>query len=154
MIARRKTRQIRVGAVPIGGGAPISVQSMTKTLTEDVHATIEQILSLAGVGCEIVRVAVRGSEARRHFWGIVRESPIPVIADIHFDHRLALAALEAGVAGLRINPGNIGKREHVEKVVRAAKERGVSIRIGVNLGSLEKPLLEKVRAGKIRTQRP
>ena len=149
MITRRASRQIHIGPVAVGGGAPVSVQSMTNTRTADVPATVEQIRSLARAGCEIARVAVPDPAAAKALREIVRESPLPVIADIHFDHRLALEALQAGVAGLRINPGNIGRREHVEKVVAAARERRVPIRIGVNAGSLEKPLLAKVHAGEV-----
>jgi (E)-4-hydroxy-3-methylbut-2-enyl-diphosphate synthase len=147
MIQRRATRQIHIGPVAVGGGAPVSVQSMCNTRTEDAAATLGQIQSLARVGCEIVRVAVPRMEAARALDEIVAESPLPVVADIHFDHRLALRALEAGVAALRINPGNIGSRERVEAVVRAARERRVPIRVGVNAGSLEKPLLERVESG-------
>ena len=123
MITRRASRQIHIGPVAVGGGAPVSIQSMTNTRTADVRATVEQIQSLARAGCEIARVAVPDPAAAKALREIVRESPLPVIADIHFDHRLALEALHAGVAGLRINPGNIGRREHVEKVVSAARER-------------------------------
>ena len=138
-----KTRQIRIGDVPIGGNAPVSVQSMCNTDTRDVQATLEQIGRLAAAGCEIVRCAVPDADAARALDGICWKSPIPVVADIHFDHRLALTSLEGGVAGLRINPGNIGERRKVEDVVRACAERSVPIRIGVNGGSLEKELLEK-----------
>lgn len=146
MTSRRKTRRVSVGGVAVGGGAPVSVQSMTKTDTRNVDATVQQILRLADEGCEIVRVAVPDDEAAEALASIVRRSPIPVVADIHFDYRLALKALEAGVAKLRINPGNIGARERVEKVTKAAQERGVPIRIGVNAGSLERHLLDKYGA--------
>lgn len=149
MIPRRKTRQIHIGGIPVGGGAPITVQSMTNTPTQDVAATVAQIESLARVGCQIVRSAVPDEHAAHALRDIVRESPLPLIADIHFDYNLALIALQAGVAALRINPGNIGSRERVEAVVSAARERGVPIRIGVNGGSLERPLLAKVHAGEI-----
>lgn len=149
MIPRRKTRCIHIGPIAVGGGAPISVQSMTNTLTQDVKATVGQIESLARVGCEIVRCAVVDEAAARALPEIVKESPLPVVADIHFDYRLALIALEAGVAALRINPGNIGARERVEAIVSSARERAVPIRIGVNGGSLERPLLARVHAGEI-----
>ncbi len=140
---RRKTRKIRIGGLAVGGDAPISVQSMCSTDTRDVAATSAQIAALADAGCEIVRCAVPDAEAARALKAICAQSPVPLIADIHFDHRLALAALDAGVAGLRLNPGNIGARWKVEEVVRACAGRAVPIRIGVNAGSLEKELLEK-----------
>ncbi len=140
---RRKTRKIRIGGLAVGGDAPISVQSMCSTDTRDVAATAAQIAALADAGCEIVRCAVPDAEAARALKAICAQSPVPLIADIHFDHRLALAALDAGVAGLRLNPGNIGARWKVEEVVRACAGRAVPIRIGVNAGSLEKELLEK-----------
>jgi len=139
----RTTRQIRVGSIAIGGGAPVSVQSMTNTDTRDAAATLEQIRRLAEAGCEIVRCAVPDEEAALALSAIRRECPLPLIADIHFDYRLALVALASGVDGLRLNPGNIGERWKVEEVVRACAERSVPIRIGVNGGSLEKELLEK-----------
>ncbi len=141
--SRRKTRSIRVGDVRIGGDAPIAVQSMTNTATTDIDATVAQINRLAEVGADIVRISVPDPDSAAALPEILRQSPVPIIADIHFSPRMALAALEAGVHGLRLNPGNIGARKRVETVVRAAAERGVSIRIGVNAGSLEKPLLEK-----------
>jgi (E)-4-hydroxy-3-methylbut-2-enyl-diphosphate synthase len=140
---RRTTRQVLVGGVPIGGGAPISVQSMTNTDTRDAAATIQQIRALERAGCEIVRVAVPDEEAARALPAIKKAISIPLVADIHFSARLALRAIEADVDKLRINPGNIGAREKVERVVRAAKERGIPIRVGVNAGSLEKDLLRK-----------
>lgn len=140
---RRKTRRIRIGGVEVGGDAPISVQSMTKTLTRDVEATISQIRSLERVGCEIVRVAVANMEDAKALGVIKRAIRIPLIADIHFDYRLAIRAVEEGVDGLRINPGNIGDVKRVREVVKAAKERGIPIRIGVNSGSLERDLLER-----------
>ncbi len=143
MIKRKKTKKIFVGDVPIGGDAPVAVQSMTNTDTRDWKATVRQIEELAEVGCEIVRVAVPDMEAAEQLPGIKSKIKIPLIADIHFDYRLAIAALNAGVDGLRINPGNIGGEEPTRKVVRLAKERNVPIRIGVNSGSLEKHLLEK-----------
>lgn len=148
-IQRRKTRQIRIGEVAVGGGAPISVQSMTKTHTRDVEATLEQIARCAEAGCDIMRVAVPTEEDARALTEIVARSPLPIVADIHFDHRLALAALEAGVQGLRLNPGNIRGRKRVEQVARAAGERGVPIRVGVNVGSLPPPLRAKVEAGEL-----
>jgi (E)-4-hydroxy-3-methylbut-2-enyl-diphosphate synthase len=142
-IQRKKTRPLWLGEVKIGDGAPISIQSMTKTDTRDQEATLAQIERLAKAGCEIIRVAVPDREAAGKFPYIVQHSPIPVIADIHFNHRLAIMALEGGVEGLRINPGNIGSREQVQEVVRLAHERGAVIRIGVNAGSLEKDLYRK-----------
>lgn len=140
---REKTRQVVVGSVPIGGGAPVSVQSMTNTDTRDVQATLEQIEALAAAGCEIVRLAVPDEQAAQALFTIVKHSPVPLVADIHFNHRLALRALEAGVAKLRLNPGNIGDERKVQEVVRAAKERSVPIRIGVNSGSIARSLVEK-----------
>jgi len=142
-VSRRKTRQIRVGNVPVGGGAPIVVQSMCNTDTRDVGATLAQIGRLAEAGCELVRLAVLGQRAVKALEAIAEESPVPVIADIHFDHRLALGALAAGVDGLRLNPGNIGGARAVSRVVRAAAERRVPIRIGVNSGSLDKDLVSR-----------
>ncbi len=138
MMKRRISKQIKIGGVTIGGGAPIVVQSMTKTDTRDVKATVHQIKQLEEVGCEIVRVAVPDAQAARALVDIKKRVKIPVIADIHFDYRLALMALEAGVDGLRLNPGNIGEPDKVKKVALAAKERGVPIRIGLNAGSLPK----------------
>jgi len=143
MIERRKTRQIQVGTVKIGGQAPVSVQSMTKTDTRDVRATVDQIWALEVAGCDIVRVGVPGKEAAEKLWEIRKQIRIPLIADIHFDYRLALIALEQGVDGLRLNPGNIGDRARVEEIVKAATERKIPIRIGVNSGSLEKDLLAR-----------
>ena len=138
MINRRKSKQISIGEVKIGGDAPISVQSMCNTDTRDVKATLNQIEELACAGCEIARLAVLNKDAASAIKDIVAKSPIPLVADIHFDYRLALACIENGIHALRINPGNIGSREHTEKVVRAAKERNLPIRIGINAGSLEK----------------
>src|SRR5690348_12145860 len=135
-------RQISVGGVQIGGGAPVVVQSMTLTKTHDVEATTAQIASLASAGCEIVRVAVPKSEDADALPKIVRLSPIPVIADIHFNASLALRAIDAGVAAVRINPGNIGGPDKVAEVVRAAKRAGMPMRIGANSGSLPKHLLD------------
>ena len=140
---RRLTRQLEVGKVKVGGGAPIAVQSMTNTKTSDPVATLEQINRLAEAGCDIVRCAVPDMAAAEGLKIIVKESPIPVIADIHFDYKLALAAIEAGIDGLRLNPGNIGGNDRVAAVVEAAKKRNIPIRIGVNAGSLPKDLLEK-----------
>jgi (E)-4-hydroxy-3-methylbut-2-enyl-diphosphate synthase len=140
---RRKTRQIRVGNVPVGGDAPIAVQSMCNTDTRDVEATLNQIRRLAEAGCEIVRLAVLDEKAVAALRLIKREAAIPIIADIHFDSRLALGSLAAGVDGLRLNPGNIGGDRAVARVVRAAGERQVPIRIGVNAGSLDKDLLRR-----------
>lgn len=142
-LPRKQTRQLKLGSVRIGGGAPIVVQSMTNTDTRDVEATLGQIKRLHDAGCEIVRVAVPDETAARALRAIHDASPIPVIADIHFDYRLAFMALEAGLEGLRINPGNIGERKNVEMVVDAAKARGAVIRVGVNSGSVEKRLLEQ-----------
>ena len=140
---RRLPRQLEVGKVKVGGAAPIAVQSMTNTKTSDPVATLEQINRLAEAGCDIVRCAVPDMAAAEGLKTIVAESPIPVIADIHFDYKLALAAIEAGVDGLRLNPGNIGGNDRVAAVVEAAKKRNIPIRIGVNAGSLPKDLLEK-----------
>ncbi|MGD0782113.1 MAG: flavodoxin-dependent (E)-4-hydroxy-3-methylbut-2-enyl-diphosphate synthase [Candidatus Aminicenantales bacterium] len=140
---RRKTVPIRIGGLPIGGGAPISVQSMTKTDTRNVRATLAQIRRLEKEGCQIVRLAVPDAAAAEALVKIKAGTGLPLIADIHFDHRLALACLKTGIDGLRINPGNIGGRKRVEDVVRAARERAVPIRIGVNAGSLEKDLLAR-----------
>lgn len=142
-IKRQKTRQIRIGSVPIGGDAPITVQSMTNTPTADVEATVSQIWRLEAAGCEIIRVAVPDMEAARAIASIRKQITIPLIADIHFDHRLAIAAAEAGAQGLRINPGNIGSRQKVRAVVRAAIDHGLAIRLGVNSGSLDRDLREK-----------
>ncbi len=138
MMKRRVSRQINIGGVAIGGGAPVVVQSMTNTDTRDVRSTVKQIKELEEVGCELVRVAVPDAEAARAITDIKKGIGIPLIADIHFDYRLALMALEAGADGLRLNPGNIGEAEKVKAVVLAARERGIPIRIGVNAGSLPK----------------
>ena len=143
MIQRRKTRQIQLGNLKVGGDAPITVQSMTKTDTRDVRATVQQIWDLEAAGCEIVRCAVPVREAAEQLGAIKKKIRIPLVADIHFNYKLALIAIEQGVDGLRLNPGNIGARKYVEEVVRAASERKIPIRIGVNAGSLEKDLLEK-----------
>jgi len=137
------TRKILVGNVPIGGGAPVSIQSMLNTRTTDVAASLEQIRRLYAAGCQIVRLAVPNMEAARGFAQICKESPLPLVADIHFDYKLAIAAAEGGAAKIRINPGNIGGEDRVQAVVAVCKERGIPIRIGVNGGSLDKKLLEK-----------
>ena len=142
-IYRRKSRQIRVGNVLVGGDAPISVQTMTNTLTTDVAGTLDQINRAAAVGADIVRVSTPDAESTAALRQIVRESPVPIVADIHFHYKRAIEAAEAGAACLRINPGNIGSAERVREVVKAAKDHGCSIRIGVNAGSLERHLLEK-----------
>ncbi|WP_376741325.1 flavodoxin-dependent (E)-4-hydroxy-3-methylbut-2-enyl-diphosphate synthase [Actinomadura latina] len=141
---RRKSRQIMVGAVPVGGDAPVSVQSMTTTLTADVNATLQQIAELTASGCQIVRVAVPSQDDADALPAIARKSPIPVIADIHFQPKYVFAAIEAGCAAVRVNPGNIKKfDDKVGEIARAAADAGVPIRIGVNAGSLDKRLLEK-----------
>ena len=143
MAPRKKTRKIYVGSMPVGGGSPISVQSMTKTDTRDVKSTVKQIKSLAKSGCEIIRIAVPDIEAAKALGSIGKSVTIPVIADIHFDWRLALESIKQGVDGLRINPGNIGAKWKVAEVVSAASDRHIPIRIGVNAGSLSKKLLAK-----------
>ncbi len=142
-IDRRPSRRIMVGDVPVGGDAPISVQTMTNTDTADVAATVAQVQACAEAGADIVRISTPDAAATRALRAIVRESPVPIVADIHFHYRRAIEAAEAGAACLRINPGNIGAPERVREVIRAAKDHGCSIRIGVNAGSLEKHLLEK-----------
>lgn len=137
------TKQIMVGGVPIGGGAPVTIQSMTNTRTDDVEATLHQIRTLAAAGCEIIRVAVPDMAAAKAVGKIKEGSPIPVVVDIHFDYKLALEAIASGADKVRINPGNIGGADHVKAVAQACARRGVPIRIGVNSGSLEKPLLAK-----------
>ncbi len=142
-IHRRKSRQIMVGPVPVGGDAPITVQTMTNTDTTDVAATVAQIAACAEVGADIVRVSTPDAASTHALREIVRESPVPIVADIHFHYKRAIEAAEAGAACLRINPGNIGDAARVREVIRAAKDHGCSIRIGVNAGSLERHLLEK-----------
>ena len=137
------TRQIQVGSVAVGGGAPVSIQSMTNTPTQDVTATVAQIRALTTAGCDIVRVAVPDMDAARAVAEIKRQITLPLVVDIHFDYRLALTAVEGGADKVRINPGNIGGRDKVRMVAQVCQERGVPIRIGVNGGSLEKPLLER-----------
>ena len=142
-IYRRKSRQINVGSVPIGGDAPIAVQTMTNTLTTDTKSTIKQVIAAADAGADIVRVSVPDIESSKALKEIVKESPVPIVADIHFHYKRGIEAAEAGAACLRINPGNIGSEERVKEVIRAAKDNNCSMRIGVNAGSLEKNLLEK-----------
>ena len=137
------TRRIQVGAVPVGGGAPVSIQSMCNTATEDVEATVQQIRRLEQAGCDIVRVAVPAEEAARAIPAIKRGIRIPLVADIHFDYKLALLCIDGGVDKIRINPGNIGSKERVRAVAGGCRERGIPIRVGVNGGSLEKDLLRK-----------
>ncbi len=143
MFDRRETRQLHVGKVPVGGLSPISVQSMTTTKTADVDGTLAQVYALAGAGADIVRITCNEVEAAQGLAEIVPRSPVPIIADIHYQYRLALAALEAGVQGLRLNPGNIRKEDQIKTVAREAGDRGVPIRVGVNAGSLDKDLLAK-----------
>jgi len=140
---RRETRQISIGNVKIGGGSPVTVQSMTKTDTRDVRSTVEEITRLEAVGCDIVRLAVPDMEAATALGRIKSQVDIPIVSDIHFDYRLALEAVEQGVDGMRINPGNIGSKRRIKSVVDAVKQRGIPIRIGVNSGSLEKDILKK-----------
>ena len=137
------TRRILVGSIPIGGGAPVVIQSMLNTKTTDVEGSLRQIRQLASAGCQIARLAVPNMEAARGFAEICKESPLPLVADIHFDYKLAIAAAEGGAAKIRINPGNIGGEDRVKAVVDVCKEKHIPIRIGVNGGSLEKELLEK-----------
>ena len=146
MFERKQTRQIHIGKVAIGGGAPISVQSMCNTKTTDTVATVAQIKALQNAGCDIVRVAVPDMEAAKNLGNIIKEISIPLVADIHFDYKLALEAIEQGISALRLNPGNIGGEEKVRAVVKAAKEAHIPIRIGVNAGSLDKKILAKYGA--------
>ena len=143
MFERKKTRQIHIGSVAIGGGAPISVQSMTNTKTTDTEATVQQIKALTAAGCDIVRLAVPDMAAAENLGNIIKEVNLPLVADIHFDYKLALEAIRQGISGLRLNPGNIGGEEKVRVVVQEAKAHGIPIRIGVNAGSLDKKILEK-----------
>ena len=142
-IERRKSRQIMVGNVPVGGDAPIAVQTMTNTDSSDVKATLAQVMAAAEAGADIVRISTPDQAATKALKEITRESPVPIVADIHFHYKRAIEAAEAGAACLRINPGNIGSEDRVKEVIKAAKDHGCSIRIGVNAGSLEKHLLEK-----------
>ena len=143
MIRREQTKKIRIGTVTIGGGSPVAIQSMTNTRTEDVEATVSQILGLEQAGCEIIRCAVPTMEAAEALEKIKKQIHIPLVADIHFDYRLAIAAIRHGADKIRTNPGNIGDRDRVQAVVDEAKAAGIPIRVGVNSGSLEKPLVEK-----------
>ena len=143
MIKRRKSKEISIGNVKIGNNNPISVQSMCNTDTRDIEATTRQIKELADAGCELVRLAVLNKDAAEAIKELVKISPVPLIADIHFDYRLAIQCINNGISALRLNPANIGKRENVEKVVTLAKQQNIPIRIGVNAGSLEKDLLDK-----------
>jgi (E)-4-hydroxy-3-methylbut-2-enyl-diphosphate synthase len=143
MHERRMTRQIHVGDVPVGGGAPVSVQSMTTTKTADVDGTLSQVYALAAAGADIVRCTCNEEEAAEGLAQIVPRSPVPLVADIHFQYKLALAAMEAGVQALRLNPGNIRKAEQIKTVAREAKDRGLPIRIGVNAGSLDPDIAQK-----------
>lgn len=139
------THQIFIGNIPIGGGAPVAVQSMTNTRTEDVEATLNQLLRLSAAGCEIARVAVPNEAAVLALPYLLDKAPMPLIADIHFDYRLAIAAIEKGLSGIRINPGNIGSKDRLNKVIDAARHNKAAIRIGVNSGSVEKGILEKYK---------
>ncbi|HYQ87686.1 MAG TPA: flavodoxin-dependent (E)-4-hydroxy-3-methylbut-2-enyl-diphosphate synthase [Bacteroidota bacterium] len=140
---RRKAREVNIGGIKVGGNAPISVQTMTKTKTSDVEGTVRQIRQAADAGCDIIRVTVNDKEAAEAIAEIVKQSPIPVVADIHFNHIFALKSIEANVAKVRLNPGNIGSKDRIRQVLTAAKERSIPIRIGVNSGSLEEDILEK-----------
>ena len=143
MYKRENTRKISVRGIPIGGGSHVTVQSMTNTVTTDVQATVDQIRALVSTGCDIVRLAVPSKEAAEALAEIRSEVDVPLVADIHFDYRLALLAVEAGIDKLRINPGNIGDSSRVKEVADAAAERGIPIRVGVNAGSLKKELLDR-----------
>ena len=143
MIKRRESKQISIGNIKIGGNAPVSVQSMCNTDTRDIEKTCFQINELAQKGCDIVRLAVLNKDAAEAIKEIVKKTQVPLVADIHFDYRLAIQCINNGISALRINPGNIGKRENVEKVVKLAKQQNIPIRIGVNAGSLEKDLIDK-----------
>ena len=144
-MSRANTRVVKIGDRVIGGGNPILIQSMTNTKTEDVEATVKQIQALTEAGCDIIRCAVPTMEAARALSEIKKQISIPLVADIHFDYRLAIAAIENGADKIRINPGNIGSRDRIQAVVDAAKERQIPIRVGVNSGSLEKELVEKIQ---------
>lgn len=146
---RQTTRAIKVGSLTIGGGAPVSVQTMANVDPHDASALVEQVRSCAALGCDVFRLTVPDVDAAKVLGEVKKSSPIPLVADIHFDYRCALAAIEAGTDALRLNPGNIGSRDKVQAVARAAKDKKIPIRIGVNLGSLEKPLREELDAGKI-----
>ncbi len=150
-VVRRKTRPVKVGNVVIGGGAPVSVQTMTKTDTRNVEATLAQLHELAATGVDIVRLACPDEKAALAFGPIMRETPVPIIADIHFDYRMALLVLDAGVDGIRLNPGNLARRDKLPEIVARCRERAIPIRIGVNNGSLSMPLRKKVFAGEMET---
>jgi len=150
-IKRRETRQITVGDVKIGGGAPISVQTMTKTDTRNVEATLAQLRELKEAGADIVRLACPDEVAANAFYDIIKEAPLPIIADIHFDYRMALIVLDAGVDGIRLNPGNLARIDKLPEIVDRCRDRKISIRIGVNNGSLSRPLRKKVFAGEMAT---
>lgn len=143
MLMRKKTRQIHIGSVAVGGDAPISVQSMTNTKTTDTETTVAQIQALTAAGCDIVRLAVPDMESAKNLGNIIQRVSVPLVADIHFDYRLAIESIHQGISALRLNPGNIGSEEKVQAVVKEAKEHRIPIRIGVNAGSLDKKLLEK-----------
>ncbi len=143
MLQRMKTHTVKIGSVTIGGNNPIAIQSMTNTKPEDVNGTIDQIMRLKKAGCEIIRLAVPTMDAARHFGEVRKEVDIPMVADIHFNHKLAIAAMENGADKIRINPGNIGSLDKVREVVKCAAERNIPIRVGVNSGSLEKEFIEK-----------
>ncbi len=146
---RRDTRPVYVGDVKIGGGAPISVQTMTKTPTRDIAATVKQIKEVAHAGCDIIRVGVPDAESADALRKIVKKSPLPVIADIHFDPRLALKSIDAGVQGLRLNPGNIKNEHKVAEIARAAQEHGIPIRVGVNAGSIRRTVMHRIEGGEL-----
>lgn len=140
---RENTRVVNIGGVKIGGGNPIAIQSMTNTETADIDATVSQIKRLEEAGCQIIRATANNEDAARAFSEIKKQIHIPIVADIHFDYRLAIMAMESGADKIRINPGNIGGEENLKKVVAVAKERNIPIRVGVNSGSLEKDIVEK-----------
>ncbi|MBQ9359072.1 MAG: flavodoxin-dependent (E)-4-hydroxy-3-methylbut-2-enyl-diphosphate synthase, partial [Abditibacteriota bacterium] len=143
---RKNTRRVTAGSVPIGGGAPVAIQSMTNTRTSDIDATAAQIARLAEAGCDIVRCAAPDMESARAFGELKKQSPVPLVADIHFDWRIALECVRQGVDKLRINPGNIGDRSRTEAVVKAAAEKGIPIRIGVNAGSVDRSRYPELNA--------
>ena len=153
-MSRANTRVVKIGDRVIGGGNPILIQSMTNTKTEDVEATVKQIQALTEAGCDIIRCAVPTMEAAKALPEIKKQISIPLVADIHFDYRLAIAAIENGADKIRINPGNIGSRDRIQAVVDAAKERQIPIRVGVNSGSLEKELVEKYNLSLIHISEP
>ena len=141
MLMRKKTRQIHIGSVAVGGDAPISVQSMTNTKTTDTETTVAQIQALTAAGCDIVRLAVPDMESAKNLGNIIQRVSVPLVADIHFDYRLAIESIHQGISALRLNPGNIGSEEKVQAVVKEAKEHRIPIRIGVNAGSLDRKRL-------------